>query len=81
MKIAICSDLHLEFGPIMLHNDQAADLLILAGDICTVKTFKKKPKEINLPKIIDLPIDHYAAQYCIGRKIPEDTYNMINYFV
>ena len=29
----------------MLHNDQAADLLILAGDICTVKTFKKKPKE------------------------------------
>ena len=45
MKIAIASDIHLEFGPIMLRSDQAADLLILAGDICTVKTFKKKPKE------------------------------------
>jgi predicted phosphodiesterase len=45
MKIAVASDIHLEFGPIMLHNDQAADLLILAGDICTVKTFKKKPRE------------------------------------
>lgn len=41
--------------------------------------FKKKPKEINLPKIIDLPMDHYAAQYCIGRKIPEDTYNTLYY--
>ena len=45
MKIAIASDIHLEFGPIMLHNDQGADVLILAGDICTVKTFKRKPKE------------------------------------
>ena len=45
LKIAYCGDVHLEFGPIMLHNDQAADLLILAGDICTVKTFKKKPRE------------------------------------
>ena len=45
MKIAIASDIHLEFGSIMLHNDKQADVLILAGDICTVKTFKKKPKE------------------------------------
>jgi predicted RNA-binding Zn-ribbon protein involved in translation (DUF1610 family) len=41
--------------------------------------FKKKPKDINLPKIIDLPMDHYAAQYCIGRKIPEATYNTLYY--
>ena len=39
----------------------------------------KKRKEINLPKIIDLPMDHYAAQYCIGRKIPEATYNTLHY--
>ena len=39
----------------------------------------KKRKEINLPKIIDLPMDHYAAQYCIGRKIPEATYNTLYY--
>ena len=33
MKIAICSDLHLEFGDLDLHNDEGADVLILGGDI------------------------------------------------
>lgn len=34
MKIALCSDIHLEFGSISLSNDQNADVLILSGDIC-----------------------------------------------
>ena len=34
MKIAICSDLHLEFGTISLENTENADVLILSGDIC-----------------------------------------------
>jgi Icc-related predicted phosphoesterase len=33
MKIAVCSDLHLEFGDIFLKNEEAADVLILGGDI------------------------------------------------
>ena len=33
MKIAICSDLHLEFGDLDLHNTENADVLILSGDI------------------------------------------------
>ena len=37
MRIAICSDVHLEFGPITLHNDNEADVLVLSGDICTAK--------------------------------------------
>lgn len=37
MKIAIASDLHVEFGDISLKNEQGADLLILAGDICVMK--------------------------------------------
>lgn len=41
--------------------------------------FKNKRKVINLPKIIDLPMDHYAAKYCIGRKIPEATYDTLYY--
>lgn len=36
LKLAICSDLHLEFGDIVLNNDQSADVLILSGDICLV---------------------------------------------
>lgn len=34
MKIAIASDLHLEFGDLHFENDQDADVLILSGDIC-----------------------------------------------
>ena len=34
MKIAICSDVHLEFATIELDNYENADVLILAGDIC-----------------------------------------------
>ena len=34
MKIAVCSDLHLEFGPITLENTEGAEVLILSGDIC-----------------------------------------------
>jgi Icc-related predicted phosphoesterase len=33
MKIAITSDVHLEFGDLDLHNEEGADVLILGGDI------------------------------------------------
>jgi len=33
MKIAICSDVHLEFGDLMLKNEDGADVLVLSGDI------------------------------------------------
>jgi predicted phosphodiesterase len=34
MKIAIASDIHLEFGDLDIVNDSRADVLILSGDIC-----------------------------------------------
>ena len=37
MKIAICSDIHLEFGAISLENTENAEVLILSGDICVAK--------------------------------------------
>jgi hypothetical protein len=39
MKLALASDIHLEFGPITLNNDEGAEVLILAGDICVAKHF------------------------------------------
>ncbi len=33
MKIAVCSDLHLEFGDLDLTNNENADVLVLGGDI------------------------------------------------
>jgi predicted phosphodiesterase len=41
MKIALASDIHLEFGPITLNNDENADVLVLAGDICVANTLGK----------------------------------------
>ena len=37
MKIALCSDVHLEFGPLELTNDSGVDVLILSGDICVAR--------------------------------------------
>ena len=37
MKIAICSDVHLEFGTIELKNPGDVDVLILSGDICVAR--------------------------------------------
>ncbi len=42
MKIAVCSDLHLEFGPISLENTENADVLILSGDICVAKDLQER---------------------------------------
>jgi 3',5'-cyclic AMP phosphodiesterase CpdA len=40
MKIAVCSDLHLEFGDLDLTNDENADVLILGGDIFVAEDVK-----------------------------------------
>ena len=37
MKVALASDVHLEFGPISLENTKNAEVLILSGDICVAK--------------------------------------------
>jgi predicted phosphodiesterase len=37
MRIAIASDLHLEFGGVALTNTGGADVLVLAGDICVAR--------------------------------------------
>jgi Icc-related predicted phosphoesterase len=50
MKIALASDIHLEFGDLILKNEENADVLILSGDICTAKAFKHKPKERMMVK-------------------------------
>jgi Icc-related predicted phosphoesterase len=40
MKLALASDIHLEFGDLDLTNDENAEVLILSGDICTAKMFE-----------------------------------------
>ena len=37
MKVSLASDVHLEFGDLVLNNEDNADVLLLAGDICVAK--------------------------------------------
>ena len=43
MKIAVCSDLHLEFGTIELKNTEGADVLILSGDLMIAEDLDRHP--------------------------------------
>jgi Icc-related predicted phosphoesterase len=61
MKIALASDLHLEFGDIHLANDQGADVLLLAGDIMIAQDLHDHPAE-NLATGINLGTRQQAAQ-------------------
>lgn len=45
MKIAIASDLHMEFSLCKIQNKENANVLILAGDILVAEHFKKKEGE------------------------------------
>ena len=50
MKIALCSDLHLEFSDIELKNTENADVLILSGDICVAHSLHDHPIDKPVPE-------------------------------
>lgn len=58
MKIAIASDVHLEFGPLHLENTEGADVLVLSGDICTAKDF-----DMTAAMYGDMPHSKKAARF------------------
>lgn len=56
MKIAVCSDLHLEFARLDLYNTANADVLILSGDIIVAEDIRRhredKPGDTSIPRNI-----------------------------
>jgi dTDP-4-dehydrorhamnose 3,5-epimerase-like enzyme len=42
MKVALASDVHLEFGQLEIENTEGADVLILSGDICVAKDLNER---------------------------------------
>lgn len=42
MKIAVASDIHLEFGDVNIKNEENADVLVLAGDICVARHLRSE---------------------------------------
>ena len=54
MKIAIASDLHLEFGNIILENIEGAEVLVLSGDIMISQEMHDFPADYQHPSIPNL---------------------------
>ena len=77
MKIALASDLHLEFGEISLENDQGADVLILSGDICVASKFRDKDRKFfrecseRFPKVIYIMgnHEHYNGNFVLTENL------------
>lgn len=76
MKIALTSDVHLEFGPISLENTENADLLILSGDICVANDLLER--DVYESKYDKSSRYHKFFQECCAR-FPRVVYVMGNH--
>jgi hypothetical protein len=75
MKIAICSDVHLEFGQLELQNTQNAEVLILSGDICTAVDLRVTDSILSSAKT-DRYLEFFTA---CSRNFPHVVYVMGNH--
>ena len=75
MKIAVCSDVHLEFGPITLENTENAEVLILSGDICTATDLRHTDGIMSSAKC-DRFLDFFTT---CARNFPHVVYIMGNH--
>ena len=83
MKIALCSDIHLEFGDLPIENTENADVLVLAGDICVAagftrtsyeggkyhEFFKKCSEQFRDVIFIMGNHEHYNGDYCTSYQV------------
>jgi Icc-related predicted phosphoesterase len=75
MKIAICSDVHLEFGQLELKNTHNAEVLVLSGDICTAVDLRVTDSILSSAKT-DRYLDFFTA---CSRNFPHVVYIMGNH--
>jgi len=75
MKIAITSDVHLEFGQLDLENTQNAEVLVLSGDICTAVDLRVTDSILSSAKT-----DRYLEFFTqCSRNFPHVVYIMGNH--
>lgn len=80
MKIAVCSDLHLEFGPIKLKNEDNVDVLILSGDILVendLEIFDRRQIELGFMGRRSTMFHEFFENVC--REFPHVLYVMGNH--
>ena len=86
MKIAVTSDLHLEFGDIILKNEESADVLILGGDICVAKNLTPEVKDFFQRVSFEFPEtiyimgnhEHYNGDYAKSGERMQDMFDSLN---
>lgn len=59
MKIAVCSDMHLEFADFFIQNTENADVLVLSGDIFVAVDLPSKRSELIPANMSDLRGERY----------------------
>lgn len=75
MRLALASDIHLEFGPIVLENTEGADVLILGGDICVARDLLEHDSPMTTEKSKNL----HDFFYDCCNKFPHVVYVMGNH--
>jgi predicted phosphodiesterase len=63
MKLALGSDLHLEFGYLDPVNEEGADVLILSGDIMVARDLYKFPTDEDAAQLMNVSGSRLAQQY------------------
>jgi predicted phosphodiesterase len=64
MRIALASDVHLEFGPLEINNTDSADVLILSGDICVARDLADRDVHNLLGEHTKSHRYHMFFEYC-----------------
>ena len=67
MKIALASDVHLEFGPLEINNTDSADVLILSGDICVARDLGNRDVHNLLGENTKNHRYHTFFEYCAAQ--------------
>jgi predicted phosphodiesterase len=67
MKIALASDVHLEFGPLEINNTDGADVLILSGDICVARDLGDRDVHNLLGEHTKSHRYHTFFEYCAAQ--------------
>lgn len=78
MKVAYCSDLHLEFGDIELFNTEGASVLVLAGDICVIEDLKARDTQNIFGENTKSNMFHRFFQHC-AEQFPHVLYILGNH--
>ncbi len=77
MRLAIASDIHLEFGSIELTNNSNADVLILAGDICMARDFEMADAKLYAEN--KRAVRYHAFFERVSREFPKVIYILGNH--